>query len=64
MRQIACESCGHSGHWIVMDMMCVCEACRLIVVEYFHQTIGLAEHPFLDQFMNVDQPRAIVRVKK
>jgi len=47
-----------------MDMMCVCEACRLIVVEYFHQTIGLAEHPFLDQFMNVDQPRAIVRVKK
>jgi len=64
MRQIACESCGHSGHWVVFDMMVVCESCRLSVVNYFHLTFGLESHPLLDEFMSVDRCRAHVRVVK
>lgn len=64
MRMIACDTCGNAANWVVFDSVIICDVCRLGVMNWLlAQDISpFANHPFGNEFVSVQRPRAKVRV--
>lgn len=59
MRWVTCSCCGYHGSQIVFDNYIICQTCRMMVLTYWTDVLGLnfRHHPFIDEFIGVETTR-------